>query len=191
MKKLPCGIHDFKEIIEGGYLYIDKTEFIYKLVTSGKHYFLSRPRRFGKSLFLTTLKYFFEGEKNLFKGLYTEDFLNSSEFEPCSVIHLDMSKVVTNKGLEVLEDSIGWIVLDIARINNIEIDKTFPPGIMLDNLILQLSEKSKNKKVVILVDEYDKPLTDLLQSDEKTITDLKDILRNFYIHINPTCRIFP
>jgi hypothetical protein len=182
MKKLPCGIHNFAEIIEDGYTYVDKTEYIYKLVTTGKPYFLSRPRRFGKSLFLSTLKCFFQGRKELFKGLYIEEFMNREEFQACPVIHLDMSQVVTNEGLDILRNSIGWILLKIAEDYDIEIDKTLPPGIMFSNLIRGLSRKS-NAKVVVLVDEYDKPLTDLLTSDADTIKNVKDILRNFYIHI--------
>ena len=73
VKKLPIGVQDFKEIREGDYLYVDKTHLIHKLITEGKYYFLSRPRRFGKSLLVSTLKYLFQGEKELFKGLYIYD----------------------------------------------------------------------------------------------------------------------
>jgi len=70
VKKLGIGISDFKELIGGNYIYVDKTEYIYKLINSGKYYFLSRPRRFGKSLLLSTIRYLFEGQRELFKGLY-------------------------------------------------------------------------------------------------------------------------
>ncbi|MDR0913057.1 MAG: AAA family ATPase, partial [Methanobrevibacter sp.] len=73
MKKLPIGIQTFEDIIEDNYLYVDKTKYIYELLNSGKPYFLSRPRRFGKSLFLSTLKQLFEGNKKLFEGLYIYD----------------------------------------------------------------------------------------------------------------------
>jgi len=73
MKKLPIGIQTFKDIIEEDFVYVDKTEFAYKLISRGRYYFLSRPRRFGKSLFLDTLKDIFQGNKDLFKGLYIYD----------------------------------------------------------------------------------------------------------------------
>jgi len=76
MKKLPIGISDFKELINVNYIYVDKTEYIYKLINSGKYYFLSRPRRFGKSLLISTIRYLFEGQKELFKNLYIQDKWN-------------------------------------------------------------------------------------------------------------------
>ena len=82
MKKLSIGISDFKELIEGNYIYVDKTEYIYKLINSGKYYFLSRPRRFGKSLLLSTIRYLFENHKNLFKNLYIYDKWNWEETYP-------------------------------------------------------------------------------------------------------------
>ena len=182
MKKLPCGLQVFEKLINENCVYVDKTKYFIDLIENGWLYFLSRPRRFGKTLAIYTFKALFEGEKELFKGLYAEEWINRPEFEPCPVIHLDMSKVVTNKGLEVLEDSIGRIVIKIAEELNVEVDKNITAGEIFSDLIVKLSRKN-NKKVVILVDEYDKPLTDFLQSDEDTIKNLKDILRNFYIHI--------
>ncbi|MCB0841294.1 MAG: AAA family ATPase, partial [Bacteroidetes bacterium] len=73
MQKYPIGIQDFRELRTGGYTYVDKTKEMYHLISSGKYYFLSRPRRFGKSLLLSTIKYFFQGEKELFEGLWIED----------------------------------------------------------------------------------------------------------------------
>jgi hypothetical protein len=76
MKKLPIGISDFKELINGNYIYVDKTEYIYNLINQGKYYFLSRSRRFGKSLLISTIRYLFEGQKELFKNLYIQDKWN-------------------------------------------------------------------------------------------------------------------
>ena len=90
MKKLPIGVQAFTEMINDGYLYIDKTEYIYKLISSGKYYFLSRPRRFGKSLFISTLKEIFLGHKDLFKGLWIYDKL---DWQPYPIILLDFSKI--------------------------------------------------------------------------------------------------
>ena len=95
MKKLSVGISDFKELIQGNYIYVDKTEYIYKLINSGKYYFLSRPRRFGKSLLISTLEYLFKGEEELFKGLYIQDKFNWEEVYP--VIRIDFSKDILKK----------------------------------------------------------------------------------------------
>ena len=92
MKKLPIGIQDFKEIRTNDYVYVDKTELIYNIIESGKYYFLSRPRRFGKSLLISTMYYLFKGEKELFKGLYIYD---KWEFDEYPIIRLDISKLTT------------------------------------------------------------------------------------------------
>lgn len=88
MKKYPIGIQDFRELRKGGYLYIDKTQEIYDLIEYGKYYFLSRPRRFGKSLLISTLKYLFQAERELFEGLWIED---QYDFEPHPVLHFSFS----------------------------------------------------------------------------------------------------
>jgi DNA polymerase III delta prime subunit len=181
MKNLPCGLQIFEEIIKDDYIYIDKTKYLINLIKRGKLYLFSRPRRFGKTLTLNVLKALFEGKKELFKGLYAEEWINREDFKPSPVILLDMSKVVTDGGLDVLRNSIGWIVADVAKSHKVEIDNSLPPGIMLANLISNLAEN--DNKVVVLVDEYDKPLTDFLTKDETIIKDVKEILRNFYIHI--------
>ena len=90
MKKLPIGIQDFTKIIKDGYIYVDKTEYLFKLISSGEYYFLSRPRRFGKSLLVSTLKEIFNGNKELFKGLWIYDKIG---WEKYPVIHIDFSKM--------------------------------------------------------------------------------------------------
>jgi len=103
MRKLPIGIQNFKEIIDGDYVYIDKTQYIYMLIDSAKYYFLSRPRRFGKSLLLDTIGEVFRGSKELFEGLWIYD--SGYTFEKHPLIRLDMSNIA-NKTPEVLEESI-------------------------------------------------------------------------------------
>ena len=88
MKKYPIGIQDFRELRKGGYLYVDKTKKIAKVIESGKYYFLSRPRRFGKSLLISTLKYLFQGERELFEGLWLE---GKYDFQPHPVLHFSFS----------------------------------------------------------------------------------------------------
>ena len=99
--KLPAGLPTFEEIRTRGYQYVDKTHHLVNLIDTGKIYFLARPRRFGKSLTLTTLKELFSGRKDLFKGLYAEEFLNRPEFNPSPVIWLSMGGIETNEGIMV------------------------------------------------------------------------------------------
>ena len=87
--KYPIGIQDFKSIVDGGFVYVDKTALLHKMVTEGKIYFLSRPRRFGKSLLVSTLKYYFGGERELFRGLAIEDL--EQEWEQYPVFHIDFN----------------------------------------------------------------------------------------------------
>jgi hypothetical protein len=95
MKLLPIGISDFKKLREGGYIYADKTEYIYKLITNGKYYFLSRPRRSGKTLSLSTIRYLFQGKKELFKGLYIYDKWKWQKSYP--VIRIIFAKDIRSK----------------------------------------------------------------------------------------------
>ena len=99
--KLPAGIQTFEKLRKDNCVYVDKTKFLIDLIDNGSIYFLARPRRFGKSLTISTLDALFSGEKELFKGLEAaEEFLNRPEFEPSPVIRLDMSRTTTSEGLE-------------------------------------------------------------------------------------------
>lgn len=144
----------FKSIIESNSLYIDKTEFVYKIASSKEKFFLlNRPRRFGKSLFVNTLKSFYQGEKELFTGLdiYNQDW----QWEEYPVIHLDFCAVVTIS-TESLDKSMGYALESVAKKYNLKLETDTAPR-MLKNLILKLYHKF-DKKVVILIDEYDKPV---------------------------------
>ena len=99
MKKLPISIQTFEKLIEGNLIYVDKTDLIYNLVSQGAYYFLARPRRFGKSLLLSTLKSFFQGKKELFKGLYIYE--KEKAWITYPVIHIDYSKVNYRDGKEI------------------------------------------------------------------------------------------
>ena len=103
--KLPVGIQTFEIIRTDDYFYVDKTKYLIELISGGRVYFLSRPRRFGKSLTISTFDALFSGKKELFKGLYAEEFLNRPEFKPKPVIRLDMSGITTYAGLDVFEQS--------------------------------------------------------------------------------------
>jgi hypothetical protein len=180
-KKLPIGIQTFSEIRDSkeNFIYIDKTNIALDLIERGKYYFLSRPRRFGKSLFLDTLSELFKGSKQLFEGLFIYDKWDWDQTYP--VINISFAT-----GSLQSKSSILNKIKDILKINsnNLEIeyyDNNFEDsGISLEHLIRDTYQKH-NKKVVILIDEYDKPILDNIHKEDKQIaSDARDILRNFY-----------
>ncbi|MCL2115483.1 MAG: ATP-binding protein [Methanobrevibacter sp.] len=174
MKKLPLGIATFSEIIEDNYIYVDKTRAIYEMIIQGKIYFLSRPRRFGKSLLVSTLKELFSGNKELFKDLYIYDKWDWSEKHP--VIHLDFGNIAY-KTPERLELSLEEFTLEIADEYKIILKKSFPNQ-KFSELIKKIHEKT-GKKLVILIDEYDKPIIDCMKN-VKIAKQNRDILSDFY-----------
>ncbi|WP_459996623.1 AAA family ATPase, partial [Marinitoga arctica] len=134
MKKLPIGVQDYKEIIEENYIYVDKTKYLYNLINSGKFYFFSRPRRFGKSLTISTLYYLFKGEKELFKDTYIYD---KWEFKEYPIIKLDMSDntlITFEKFIKSLYDKINELYAN----EGIEPTTDDIPT-MFGNLIIKLS----------------------------------------------------
>ncbi|MFN3977825.1 MAG: AAA family ATPase, partial [Sulfurihydrogenibium azorense] len=175
MKKLPIGIQSFKSIREDNYYYVDKTPFVKKLVDNGKYFFLSRPRRFGKSLFVDTLKQAFLGNKQLFEGLYLEKNWDWSKKYP--VIHIDFGGRNV-KDITVLKK---WIIEQLKEHLNfysIEIEEKEDYGFLFRSIILKLYQEYKNP-VVVLVDEYDKPILDNIENTEKAI-EIREILKDFY-----------
>ena len=176
MKKLPLAMQTFSHIREGDYLYIDKTEHILRMVQSAKANFLSRPRRFGKSLLLDTLKELFEGNQALFEGLYIEDKWDWSQSYP--VIKLDFADGSITSRSE-LDFRIRKVLKDCAEQFNISVaaDDNDIPGCFRD-LIIACSKKF-NQKVVVLIDEYDKPILDNIESPEQA-AELREGLKNLY-----------
>lgn len=171
MKKLPVGIQDFKELITGNYIYIDKTRYMYDLIDSGKFYFISRPRRFGKSLTVSALYYLFRGEEKLFKGTYIHSRWN---FEKHPVIKISMTELNTADETAV-ESSLKFRLKQLYSEYGAEI-KTDDVKLLFSDLIMQLSARGK---VVLLIDEYEKPILDHLQNKEKA-ESIRSVLRNFY-----------
>jgi hypothetical protein len=150
--------------------------FVEKLANSGKYYFLSRPRRFGKSLFLDTLKQAFLGNKKVFEGLYLEKHWDWSITYP--VIHISYGANDPLSNIEELKSHIIKLIKDIAEKHGITIDKKDSYPDQFKDLIVKLNEKY-NQKVVVLIDEYDKPILDAIEDTEKA-ERLRDVLKGFY-----------
>lgn len=170
--KLPIGLQDFNEVIGGGYLYVDKTQYIHRLLTSGKYYFLSRPRRFGKSLTLSTISYLYRGRRDLFQGLWLEGQWDWGKTQP--VVHISFSSI-GHRTLG-LEAAIAAELRSISQRMGIalqeqKIDRQF------HELLRQLAQR--DGKVVLLIDEYDKPLIDFLDDLPQAQAN-QQILKIFY-----------
>ncbi len=159
MKKLPIGIQTFSQIIENDYVYVDKTRIAYDLIESGKYYFLSRPRRFGKSLFVDTLQSLFQGEKELFEGLFVFDKWDWEKKYP--VIKISFGGVAMN--VEVLRKSIMLIFEDNQERLGVKCSEGLDTGSCFSELI-KLTHNKYNEDVVILIDEYDRPLLDTIDN---------------------------
>lgn len=176
MKKLPIGIQNIERILlNGDYVYIDKTPFAYKLITSGSpHYFLSRPRRFGKSLFLDTLSEIFKGNKELFKdcAIYQTDY----DWKPYPVVYMSLYKIPSRTPGE-FEEGLKRALHNIAALHQLSIDIPTPQE-GLDALVSALSKKY-GQQVVVLIDEYDKPIINNLDN-LAVAEDNREILREFF-----------
>ena len=174
LKRLPVGIQTFEKILENDMLYIDKTEYIWNMIHLSNYIFLSRPRRFGKSLLVSTLQAYFEGRKELFKGLFIDSV--EKEWTEYPVLRFDMSM-----GKHMEKDQLERYLLYILEENERRFgisSESKDPNVRLRNLISGIYEKT-GKKVVILIDEYDAPLLDVVHEDE-TLPVLRNVMRNFY-----------
>lgn len=153
LRKLPIGIQSFEDLRREGYLYVDKTALVYRLVTTGKPYFLSRPRRFGKSLLLSTLEAYFKGQKELFKGLAIEQL--ETEWKQHAVLHLSLNAEKYDS-LERLENMLEAQLKDWESIYGDEQSDRSHSGRF--KAIIQKACEQTGRGVVVLIDEYDKPL---------------------------------
>lgn len=174
MKKLPVGIQTFREIIEGGYVYADKTEYIYNLIQGGGYYFLSRPRRFGKSLFIDTIAEVFSGDHTLFEGLWIAD--SNFDFERHPVIRIDMTQV-SIRDAQSLENDLAITLGKLEQAEGFE-SSGGSVALRFQTLIRALHVKYE-KRVVVLVDEYDKPIVDHIDDPEKARAN-RAVLGEFY-----------
>jgi hypothetical protein len=176
-KKLPIGIQTFSEIREGNYYYVDKTKLIADLIDSGKYYFLSRPRRFGKSLLLDTIAEVFEGNKVLFQGLFIEDKWNWNTTYPVLRFSFGSGQLRNREELdrriidlmEQNQQNLGLVCDDFWKR---DISACF-------GYLIREAHKQTGKKVVILIDEYDKPILDNITKSD-IAREMREGLRNFY-----------
>ena len=178
MRKLPLGIQSFEKIRNTNNLYVDKTEYVYRLVSQDMPYFLSRPRRFGKSLFLSTLEAYWLGKKELFKGLKIEKLMDESEteWEPYPVFCFDFNRD-NFKISTALEDVLDIHLIDWESKYGCE-KNSYTLAARFQNLLKKASEQT-GKRCVILIDEYDKPLLETME-DEKLIEHNKDVFKGFF-----------
>ncbi len=175
LKKLPIGIQTFSQIIERGYAYVDKTAHALALAEAGKYWFLSRPRRFGKSLFVDTLKELFEGNEPLFRGLAVHDHWDWSRRHP--VIRLDFAAGVV-RTREELDERIRHMLEDNQRRLGVRCNEdTDVPGCFSD--LIACAREKGGRNVVILVDEYDKPILDNIE-DPAQAAVIREGMKNLY-----------
>lgn len=172
--KLPIGIQDFAKLRTEGYKYIDKSENIYRLAKSGCYYFLSRPRRFGKSLFLSTLEAYFLGRKDLFSGLKIDSM--EKDWIEYPVLHLDLN---TQKYENL--DALDYILNDFLQKEEVKYgltsqNKYYGPRF---SAVIQKAYEHSGKRVVILVDEYDKPVLQAIGNDALQ-DEYRSTLKSFY-----------
>jgi Predicted AAA-ATPase/PD-(D/E)XK nuclease superfamily len=182
MKKLPIGIQTFSEIINENYLYIDKTGIACILIDNFKYVFLSRPRRFGKSLFLDTLNNIFEGNRELFRGLLIEERWNWDVKYP--VINISFGGGIRSQ--ETLHKKLFYILKSNQKRLDIHCDEKEDPSQCFAELIENAYEKY-HQKVVILIDEYDKPILDNIENIPEALL-IRDGMRDFYTNIKDNDR---
>lgn len=183
-KLYPIGMQTFSEIREEDFLYVDKTEYIYRMThTSGKYFFLSRPRRFGKSLLVSTMQSYFEGKKELFKGLAIEKL--EKDWTEYPVLHFSLAG-----GKHMEKDQLVRYLLYILKVNEEKfgiVNDSPDPNVRMLNLIKTVYEQT-GQKVVVLIDEYDAPLLDVVHEDT-SLDILREVMRNFYSPLKDSDRM--
>lgn len=172
--KYPIGIQNFGEVRRGGYIYVDKTPWMWKMIDEGKYYFLSRPRRFGKSLMVSTLEAFFSGERELFKGLYVDTV--EWDWQQYPIMHLDLNvkKYDTKEDLDKLLNRHleQWELAYDSPYGDRDLEERFLQ-------VVRLAYEKTGRQVVILVDEYDKPLLQAIDNNQLQ-SEYRSILKSFY-----------
>ena len=175
LKKCPLGVQTFEKVISEDLLYVDKTQYIYSLAQNYRYVFLSRPRRFGKSLLASTLHSYFAGKKELFKGLAIERL--ETEWAEHPVLHFDMS-TAKHMDKETLEQELNGKLSDYEEIYGKSKTGKTKLNQRLESLIVNAYAQT-GSKVVVIIDEYDAPLLDVVHEDEQ-LPQLRQVMRNFY-----------
>ena len=173
-QRYPVGVQSFAEIRNGNYVYVDKTTYIYKMLRAGKYYFLSRPRRFGKSLLLSTIEAYFQGRRDLFKGLALDSLAN--DWESHEILHWDLNSGDFSSE-EALHKYLNHVLKRWEQKYNIT-DIAEQPGQRFGDVIRFAYERS-GKKVVILIDEYDKPMLSAIEN-ERLSDRFRDIMKSVF-----------
>ena len=175
-RKYPVGIQTFEKIREGNYLYIDKTQYLADFIDNGYQYvFLSRPRRFGKSLFASMIHAYYEGRKDLFEGLAISQKERDWTCHP--VLHFDMSGA-KHMGVAQLEGYLDYLLLPYEKLYGTEENHNKEPNIRFANIVKAAYEQT-HQKVVLIIDEYDAPLLDVVH-EEQNLAALRRTMQNFY-----------
>ena len=174
-RRYPVGIQTFEKIRKENYLYIDKTDLVWELTKVSPYVFLSRPRRFGKSLLTTTLDSYFKGQRELFEGLKIMDL--ETEWEQYPVIHVDLSTAKSQVSAVGVQDMLLYLLEPYIDVYGKKDNETLP-GKLLAGLIRRAYEKT-GKQVVVLIDEYDAPLLDVLH-EEEMLPEFRRVLQEFY-----------
>ena len=175
MRKYPIGIQTFERLRKENYIYIDKTDLVWKMTKESPYVFLSRPRRFGKSLLTTTLVSYFKGQKELFEGLKIMDL--ETEWESYPIIHIDLSLAKGKTSAKELERSLNWLLDTDSGFETSPNEIT--PGEKLRGIIRREFEKT-GRKVVLIIDEYDAPLLDVLH-EEALLPDFRRVMQEFFL----------
>ena len=170
---LPIGIQSFEKLWRGGYLYVDKTKLMYQLVCTERPYFLARPRRFGKSLLVSTMRAYFEGKKELFEGLWIAQ--EEQRWETFLVLHIDFSQNGYFTTAELQEAFDEWLT---EYEEEYGIQRRYDDPATRFRVLIKTAAQQTRKPVVVLVDEYDKPMLDSLQGSAGEANRM--LMRNFY-----------
>ena len=174
-RRYPVGIQTFSEIIRGGYVYVDKTDLVWQMAHYAKFIFMSRPRRFGKSLLTSTLESYFRGERGLFEGLKIMSL--EQEWTQYPVLHIDLSVVKGQMTAELLRSRLMLLLRQYSSVYGEDLQE-FTPGSMFEGLIKR-AYRQTGKQVAVIIDEYDAPMLDVIH-DEVLLSDVRQVMQEFY-----------
>lgn len=183
-RKYPIGIQTFERIIRGGYVYVDKTDLVWNLTRLSPFVFLSRPRRFGKSLLSSTLHSYFEGNKDLFEGLKIMRL--EREWIHYPVVHLDLSEAKGQETKEALRNKLITLMKPYSSAYGIDTTNMTPGGVMSE--IIHHAFQKTGQQVVVIVDEYDAPLLEVLQ-EEGLAVEMRNVMQEFYVPLKANERM--